>query len=162
METLSIREAANRVGCSTKTIRSRIKAGSLRAVKRDGKYGPEYRIPMAELVRLQEQPTEYVGKGGAEQAVGVADPSQGPDQLAGVLHDLTMQLVEKSEQIGRYKAIAERAESIVQERDTLLVERAQLQERLQASEAALEVAMEQGKGRRWFGLRGRGLPVSRG
>ncbi len=53
METLSVKEAAARLGVSTRTIRRRIKAGELEASLVDGPYGQEYRIPLAAIQTAQ-------------------------------------------------------------------------------------------------------------
>lgn len=152
MDHLTIREAADRAGCSAKTIRNRIKAGSLRAVKRDGKYGPEYRIPLPELLRLQEQPTLYAGQGSGSEAAGVEDPYPTDATVAGVVRELTAQMIEQAEELGRYRVLAERAESVEEERDRLVAERDGLRGQLATVEGALEAAMASPARRRWFGL----------
>lgn len=53
METLSVKQAAARLGVSTRTIRRRIKAGELEASLTDGPYGQEYRIPLESIQTAQ-------------------------------------------------------------------------------------------------------------
>jgi MerR family copper efflux transcriptional regulator len=59
METLSVKQAAARLGVSTRTIRRRIKAGELEASLTDGPYGQEYRIPL-EAIQTAQTVTDVI------------------------------------------------------------------------------------------------------
>lgn len=50
-QTYTISEAAGLTGLHRNTIRQKIKLGQLEATVRQGKYGEEYRIPRAALIR---------------------------------------------------------------------------------------------------------------
>lgn len=161
-ETLSIREAAERVGCSDKTIRKRIKAGELSAMKKDGPYGEEYRIPAAELARYEAYAFQGARQGSSTVGEGVENPSPAAGRLPGqqfaeTILSLTEQLREQAEELGRYKAISERAASLEQadrelraEREALAAELAQTKQALEALQQQAQAA--QAKRGRWFGL----------
>ncbi len=56
---LSIAEAAERLGKSTRTVRRWIQQGKLKAELQPGPYGEEYRIP-AEVITTAQEVTEVV------------------------------------------------------------------------------------------------------
>ncbi len=51
----TIEEAAKALGVSEKTVRRRIKDGTIKADQILGKYGPEYRIPEAQIASLRDR-----------------------------------------------------------------------------------------------------------
>lgn len=111
METYTISEAAALSGLSQKAIRNRVDRGQLRAVKRAG----VRRIPRSELRRANllrgsqeahEQPPEP----------DVAELRISNEPLVGQLLD---RLERQAEQLGEYRALSRRAESLQEERDLL-------------------------------------------
>ena len=123
--TLSVKQAAELAGVSERTIRNRINAGDIRALKKDGKYGPTYFIPSSEVVRSAAHDSELQP---SAVATG-ADPSQTPafagveTDFTSVLLELTNQVRDQAEQIGRFKALTERSESLETEAATIRRER---------------------------------------
>ena len=57
IKTLSVKEAAARLGVSTRTIRRRIKDGTLQASLADGVYGQEYRIVLPTMTEKRKPNT---------------------------------------------------------------------------------------------------------
>ncbi len=53
MESMTLREAADRAGLSVTTLRRYIRAGRLRAEKRPGRYGPEYFVSDGDLTEAR-------------------------------------------------------------------------------------------------------------
>jgi excisionase family DNA binding protein len=76
---LGVREAADLLGVSTRTLRTYLKAGRLPGARQvEGKFGPEHRIPRADVDALQE---ELGTQGAGLQGVGLDDadiPSDSP------------------------------------------------------------------------------------
>lgn len=144
--TYTINEAAALTGRHPNTIRQKIRLGQLEASVEQGKYGEEYRIPHAALVRaglLAEEgphvdapssetvfdaefvaPEERVGdETGPPPADGV--PETGTSVGAGALAELFQRHEHAMFRLGylqgeleRVKALAETAESLRQDRDS--------------------------------------------
>lgn len=68
METITLTEAATRLGISTKTARRWVKVGRLAATLEPGEHGPEYRVAVEALTAAQ-----------------VVDPAPQPQRVAGVV-----------------------------------------------------------------------------
>ncbi|MBI4330415.1 MAG: excisionase family DNA-binding protein [Chloroflexi bacterium] len=75
----TIEEAARALGVSDKTVRRRIKDGTIKAEQITGKYGPEYRIPEAQLASLRERPLPPLPE---EPQDKPATPSAAPPTLS--------------------------------------------------------------------------------
>ena len=175
MELLTLKAAAERAGCSTKTLRNRIKSGELRALMKDGKHGPTYFVPEAELVRMLA--IEAPGGRTAPSTVPAADPNPVPTVegqgvstvpvstvdasglVPGVSSDLIIRLTDRLEQqaqeLGRFKAITERAETLESRERQLQAERDRLASELAQAEAELAVLRREQlrQGKRWFGIK---------
>lgn len=54
-EVLTVKEAAVRLGRTTRTVRLWIESGRLSAERVDGKFGPEWRVPRTEVERVAAQ-----------------------------------------------------------------------------------------------------------
>lgn len=96
---VSIAEASELTGLSKKALARRIERGSLPAVTRDGRR----MIPRSELERRGLLTTP--GRGDSGQGLPRGIP-------AGESSALVRELRETAEQLGRYKVLAERAESL--------------------------------------------------
>jgi excisionase family DNA binding protein len=73
VETITITEAAARLGISTKTARRWVKTGRLAATLEPGEHGPEYRVAVgaltaAQVVEPAPQPQRVAGVATADQA----------------------------------------------------------------------------------------------
>jgi DNA-binding transcriptional MerR regulator len=186
-ELLTLKDAAERVGCSTKTLRNRIKTGELRALMKDGKHGPTYFVPEAELVRMlamdapggrspQLSPApapastvdEPAGQGSSSPADSVAaTPAPTvPFVDSAVLLRLTERIEQQATELGRFMAITERAETLESRERQLQAERDRLQVELAEARAKLQLLeREQLRGgRRWFGIKRKAstLPAGEG
>ncbi|MCE7872599.1 helix-turn-helix domain-containing protein [bacterium CPR1] len=79
---LTLRQAANRIGVSTATIRRRIKDGSLRAYMAPGRFGTQWLVAPEDLEQVQFYPqedledSEDLNEG--EATPGPLDPDQAP------------------------------------------------------------------------------------
>ena len=111
METYTISEAAALSGLSQKAIRNRVDRGQLRAVKRAG----VRRIPRSELRRADLLRGSQEADGQPPEP-DVAELRIANEPLVGQLLD---RLERQAEQIGEYRALSRRAESLQQERDIL-------------------------------------------
>jgi excisionase family DNA binding protein len=175
MELLTLKDASERLGCSTKTLRNRIKSGELRALMKDGKHGPTYFVPEAELLRMQH--SEAPGGRSASPAATAAPAStvappavQGSSSLPleastvpvaqpAVSSDVILRMVERLEQqateLGRFKAITERAETLESRERQLQAERDRLA--LELAQAQAEISVMRREQLRantgWFGRR---------
>jgi excisionase family DNA binding protein len=159
--TLTVKQAAELAGVSERTIRNRIYSGDIRALKKDGKFGPAYFIPESEVIRSATMDAELFPSGGKPlPQSGAASAETMGSELASVVRDLSDQLREQAEQIGRFKALAERsqaletsAETFRAERDRAMVERTQLELRLAALAAERDTLKAQAQHHHgWFGL----------
>lgn len=146
--TLSIRQAAEMAGCSDKTIRNRIKDETLRALKSEGKHGPEYRIPESEVARLMARDHSTAGEGSTTATATVEKPYQameggGGAGLADVVVRLTDELRSQAEELGRMKAITERASTMEATQERLQAERDELISTLATERAEKETLRQQ-------------------
>ncbi len=158
--TYNIAEAAALTGLHRNTIRLRIKLGQLEAEVRDGRFGAEYRIPHAALVRaslidgaldaldgpdLGEEPT--VPAAAEEESGEDFTPSHRTQDLPAALTSLS-DLFQRHEQamfrlgflqseLERVKALAENAESTREERETTRAEAERLRSELDDARARL-------------------------
>jgi excisionase family DNA binding protein len=74
---LGVREAADLLGVSTRTLRTYLKAGRLPGAKHfEGKFGPEYRIPRSEVDSLRD---ELTAQGVNLQGVTPGEAADEPD-----------------------------------------------------------------------------------
>lgn len=106
-QALSIAQAAQELGVSTRTIRRFIKAGKLKADLVNGMFGPEYRI--AEIpAELKKQPAEPE-KGGEPKPgkrpetpteLAVPAPVESPDNILLMLKDLQEKNMVLAAQLG--------------------------------------------------------------
>jgi excisionase family DNA binding protein len=155
---VTIREAAELAGCSSKTIRNKIKAGDLRAVKKEGRHGPEYSIPEAELARLQGMLGMSLGHGNSKAKERVEEPSpsrvtdSGQD-LSSVVLKLSDELRKQAEELGQLRAISQRSSEIEENERALRSERDRLASELAIANAKLSVLETRPQRRRWFGTR---------
>jgi len=122
---LSVKQAAALVGVSERTIRNRIYSDEIRAIKKDGKFGPTYFIPESEVRRSAAQEAEaWPGAVRPPETHGRQSPEgAAASDVASVVIELAEQVREQAEQIGRFKAIAERSEAIEQTAEAMRVER---------------------------------------
>jgi len=111
----NINEAAEKLNCSVRTVRRRIKDGTLRATKVEGRFGDEYRIylnePISATAIVNENPENpeniIVGKSRAEL-----------QQLLKVISDLSQQNVELAKRLGAAEAKAQMLTEKLQLLDT--------------------------------------------
>ncbi len=178
MELLTLKDAAGRAGCSTKTLRNRIKSGELRALKKDGKHGPTFFVPEAELLRMmaieppggrsaptpqersstvsaQPSTVSTVDEQGSSTVPVVAPPAEAAQFSGDVILRLTDRLEQQAQELGRYKAITERAESLESRERELQTERDRLALELAQAKTELDVLRREQlrKGKRWFGIK---------
>lgn len=116
--TLTLREAAEATGLTTKALQRRIDRGTLRAVLTGGRR----RIPLTELYRAglvePEAPRTPPPPGPAEGPAGGTSgeaPSPGPaggPPVAEMIGDLLARLERQAEQIGELRALERQAESL--------------------------------------------------
>jgi excisionase family DNA binding protein len=117
-ETISIREAAERLGCSEKRVRRLVKAGTLRAQMTRGRYGPEYRIetaylPLPEALDALPRAGEATRNRGGE--------ARASEALVQELQEMRERYGQAMVEVGRLgaadaerKMLAERAESLLE------------------------------------------------
>ena len=86
---LSIAQAANKLGVSTRTVRRYIKAGKIRAELVDGRFGEEYRI-------LELPPELYQTKPEGE----IPTPGQTPVQTMDIIRELQGKNLALAAQLG--------------------------------------------------------------
>ena len=115
--TLTLREAAEATGLTTKALQRRIDRGTLRAVLTGGRR----RVPLSELYRAgliepeeprpapAVPPAEGAPRGGAGQVPAPA-PEQPP--VGEVIGELIARLERQAEQIGELRALERQAESL--------------------------------------------------
>lgn len=116
--TLTLREAAEATGLTTKALQRRIDRGTLRAVLSGGRR----RIPLTELYRAgliepeaprtppSAGPTEGSAGGGSGQGPSPG-PAEGPP-VAEMIGELLARLERQAEQIGELRALERQAESL--------------------------------------------------
>lgn len=76
MESISIREAADRLGVSHKVIRRLVSQGTLEAYKRPGSHGAEWRVEVASLLAYQSG--QSAPRHGSPTRVRLSAPSPSP------------------------------------------------------------------------------------
>lgn len=110
---LSITQAANKLGVSTRTVRRYIKAGKINAVLVNGRFGEEYRII--------ELPSElYLAKHEGETPTHGQAPSQIPVQTLDIIRELQEKNLALAAQLG---AAAERIRNLESQLKLLTVAR---------------------------------------
>lgn len=78
----TIEEAAKALGVSEKTVRRRIKDGTIKAEHIAGKYGPEYRISEAQFASLRKNPSSLVLVDDPSDNNGFSDSAPSPGDNA--------------------------------------------------------------------------------
>jgi len=147
--TLTIRETAEATGLTVKAVRNRVDRGTLPAVVRDGRR----RIPVTELERAGL--FEAANGGAMRHEVPRGTPAEAGASEA-TLTGLIDRLEHQAEELGRLRALTERAETLKsQEHDHAERLEAELIE-LRATVAAFELR-EQQHGR-WWRIRRRQHP----
>ena len=96
-EGLNINQAAEKLGVSVRTVRRRIKEGSLRAIKIEGRFGEEYRIFLDEPISATAIVDEPIDDN-KEKFSAVNQPEV--QQLLKVISDLSQQNVELARRVG--------------------------------------------------------------
>lgn len=86
---ISISQAAEKLGISTRTIRRYIKAGKIEAELINGRFGVEYRIPRLPPELLYKEPEE-------EKPDPSKSSAQAPSQSIGQALDIIRELQEKN------------------------------------------------------------------
>lgn len=88
METITIREAAERLGVSAKVVRRLIAEGSLPAAKARGSHGEEWRVDAASLIGVDvNAPARPAASDPAPASPPAAEPPAWRDERAGLLRD---------------------------------------------------------------------------
>ena len=104
--------AAKVLGVSQQAVRSHLRAGTLKASKAQGKYGPTWTFHPAVLAAFA---LEHYGRVVAESALAPQTPAQVPpppaDALPEDVRDLYERIVALTAEATRFKAIAEVSES---------------------------------------------------
>lgn len=88
-KSISIPQAAKKLGVSTRTIRRYIKAGKIKAELATGRFGAEYRIPELPPELLQKEPEDE--KPAYDKSIG-----QTSSQSLGQVMDIIRELQEKN------------------------------------------------------------------
>lgn len=88
-KSMSIPQAAKKLGVSTRTIRRYIKAGKIKAELATGRFGAEYRIPELPPELLQKEPEDE--KPAYDKSIG-----QTSSQSLGQVMDIIRELQEKN------------------------------------------------------------------
>jgi excisionase family DNA binding protein len=94
---LSIAQAANKLGVSTRTVRRYIKAGKIRAELVDGRFGEEYRILELPPELYQTKPEGEISTPGQAPS---QDPGQTPVQTMDIIRELQGKNLALAAQLG--------------------------------------------------------------
>lgn len=111
--TVGVKEAAALLGCTVKRVRAAIRRGEVRAEKRPGRFGAEWRIERASLPEALTSPA------------GMGQTRGGGAGVEQALEGLRVDRRESEERYGRAMVQVGRLEGQLEERGRLLAERAE-------------------------------------
>jgi len=140
---LRLSEAATLLELSPSTLRRYVKTGKLKASQAPGKYGSEYRIRPAVLQAFALETLNLnLSLEDLEGVKALSHTQDTPPPLAGYT-ELYERLIELTAEATRYKALSEVSESTLRSAEEsyktqiaeLLMEKKQLEERIQTLEA---------------------------
>ena len=156
-EVVGVPAAARLLGVSPQAVRTHLRAGSLKASKRQGTFGETWYFRPAVLRAFA---VEHYGRETPEEGLAPSTPAPTPQPLQGEdVRELYERIVALTEEATRYKTIAETSEStkaaaerdyqamlaeLAQERDAAQVKADEAQTK--AEEAAAELARLRARG----------------
>jgi predicted ArsR family transcriptional regulator len=107
-EVIGVPAAAKILGVSQQAVRSHLRAGTLKATKRQAKFGPTWCFRVAVLRAFA---AERYGREVPDEALAVPTPAQVSPQAAEGLTELYERIVALTAEATRYRTIAEVSES---------------------------------------------------